>query len=278
MTKTPIRYAPLVLAMAFMSAAQAAAQLRPVDPLPSRAFNVSHSPVQLQAGFGLLGGQRAALAGTEGTLIEVGTFRGVWRTGRVALEVGGTVLRLFEDESRFADPHEQVEPGSGPRRRDAGAYRIATSVRLTPEAWPTAGFVRFGTRLPTTDNTVGLDRDRTDFFATVGAQRSGRAASISAEAGVGIFGTRHERLEQSDVLMYALTGEYRLGLVTPILTVLGHADGMPDTAIRGSEELAEVRLGARAGDRLWVGAEWVRGLTPFSPEHGLLVSGGWTFD
>lgn len=266
--------ASLVLAL---SAIPAAAQLRPLDPLPFGSFDVAARPVAVQVGFGVFTGQRASLAGTEGTLAEIGNFRGIWRTGRVALEVGGTVLRTFEDVSAFAEPASNVSPESGPHRNDAGDYRVATSVRLTPGTWPVSGFVRFGTRLPTTDNTTGLDRDRTDFFATLGGHADIERWALAAEAGVGVFGTRHHRLEQSDVLLYAGSAEYRLGTLTPGVLVLGHLDGIPDGAIRGSEELSELRVGARAGRDLWVSAYWVHGLTAFSPRAGLLVAGGWAF-
>jgi hypothetical protein len=261
--------------LASRGAAPAAAQLRPLDPLPVGLFHPTSPPVTLQLGAGAFLDQRASLAGTTGTLAEIGNFRGVWRTGRVALEVGGTVLRAFQDDASFAPPQEDVDPESGPRRRDSGDYRVATAVRVTPERWPVMGFVRFGTRLPTTDNTVGLDRDQTDFFASVGAHARPGPWGLAVEAGLGIFGTRHTRLEQADVVTYAAAIEHRLGPITPGILVLGHADGMPDGSIRGSEELAELRLGARAGGRIWASAYWVAGLTDFSPASGVIVAIGW---
>ena len=257
------------------AAGEARAQLRPLDPLPAGALDPAGQAVSARIGFGVLQGQRAALAGTEGRLVEVGNFHAFWRTGRVALEIGGTPLRLFEDRERFDEPEENVAPNSGPDRRDAGDYRIATSVRLTPEEWPTIGYVRFGTRLPTTDNTTGLDRDRTDFFGGVGAHHRAGRWTLAGESGIGIYGTRHYRLEQSDVLTYAVSAEYDAGPVAPSVMVLGHADGMDDRAIRGSEELAEVRAGLRVGGRVWLSAQWVHGLTDFSPSGGLLLEGGW---
>lgn len=277
MTRRSVATGTALVILLGAAAGEARAQLRPLDPLPVGALDDAEPTVSARAGFGVLRGQRAALAGTEGTLAEIGNFRVFWRTGRVALEVGGTVLRVFEDRSRFAEPDEHVTPGSGPTRRDAGDYRVATSVRVTPADWPAIGYVRFGTRLPTTDNTTGLDRDRTDFFAGVGAHRRAGLWSLGGETGIGIYGTRHYRLEQSDVLTYALSAEYDAGPIAPAVMVLGHADGMEDRAIRGSEELAEVRAGLRVGGRLWLSAQWVHGLTEFSPSGGLLMEGGWQF-
>lgn len=263
--------------LAAFGARPATAQLRPLDPLPTGTFDPRAPAVSLQLGLGAFSDQRASLAGTTGHLAEIGNFRGIWRTGRVALEIGGTVLRAFEDKSVFAPPHEEVDHDAGPRRRDSGDYRVATAVRVTPASWPAVGFVRFGTRLPTTDNKVGLDRDRTDFFATFGAHARPGRWSVALEGGLGIFGTRHRRLEQSDVAVYAASAEYRLGLLTPGVLVLGQFDGIPNGSIRGSEELAEVRLGARAGGRLSATVQWVVGLTEFSPVSGALVAAGWSF-
>jgi hypothetical protein len=267
---------PLYLAaLLLLVAAPAAAQLRPLEPLPAGILRSPDATVLAEVGAGVFAGQRASFAGTEGTLGEIGNFRAFWRTGRVVLEIGGTVLRLFEDKSRFADPYGGADAEPGPRRRDAGDYRIATTVRLSPEAWQSAaGYVRFGTRLPTTDNTVGLDRDRTDFFAVFGALIDRGPVRVGAEAGVGIFGTHHPTLEQSDVLVYSASAEYRLGSIAPGIAVLGHVDGLEDRSVRGSEELAEVRAGARIGRRYWLDARWVAGLTDFSPRSGVLLSAG----
>ena len=85
---------------------------------------------------------------------------------------------------------------------------MSTSVLLTPPEWRAQAALRFGTRLPTSDNAVGLDRDRTDFFALAGGRLRGERLSVAGEAGVGIFGTRSEHHEQSDALVYSLAAEY----------------------------------------------------------------------
>ena len=254
-------------------ASPASAQLRPLDPFEWRMFEGGRT-VSAQVGGGWLRDQRASLAGTEGTLVEAGNWRAFWRTGRVVLEAGGTVQRLFDEESRFAAAEPGVRPADDGERRDAGDYRVLTAVRLTREAAPVAVALRFGARLPTTDNTVGLDRDATDFFATLGGRAARGRLALQAEAGVGIFGTREDAFEQDDLLIYAARAEYAAGPVIPMLTVVGQQVGSGHSEIRGNESLGEVRLGVRAGGRRWLLAEAVAGYTDFSPGFGVLVSAG----
>lgn len=251
----------------------ASAQLRPLEPFEWRMFDGERT-VSAQVGGGWLPDQRASLAGTEGTLVEAGNFRAFWRTGRVVLEAGGTVRRLYDEERRFAPAEPDVRPADDGERRDAGDYRVLTAVRLTGEGAPVAAVLRFGARLPTTDNTVGLDRDATDFFATVGGRAARGRMALQAEAGVGIFGTRQTAFEQDDLLIYALRAEYDGGVIDPMLTVVGQQVGSGHREIRGNESLGEVRLGARAGGRRWLLAEVVAGYTDFSPGVGVLVSAG----
>ncbi|MGH7554094.1 MAG: hypothetical protein ACREMQ_13825 [Longimicrobiales bacterium] len=261
------------LALQFF-AIQLSAQLRPVPPLDWRLFDFP-SPFLAEAGFGLLREQHASLAGTKGTLYELGNFNIGWRTGRVVLELSGTAHRWFEDEEVVRPPVLGADPPppSGELRHDAGDVRASTMIRVLGETWPVALVLRFGTRLPTTSEEMGLDRDRTDFFATVGTRyRRGRFA-VSGESGVGINGTRIDRHDQSDVWTYSFGVEYGAGPVTSTAVLLGHNDGHEWVA-RGNEDLSELRLGVRAGDRFWVQATAVKGLAEFSPGHGLLLTAG----
>lgn len=254
-------------------AAPAGAQLRPLDPFDWAALE-SAGGVRVEVGASRLSDQRASLAGTEGTLTEVGSFRAFFRTGRVVIEAGGTVQRLFDDERRFAPADEEVtEPG--PDRHDSGDYRIATIVRLTPQRWAPVGILRFGTRLPTTDNRVGLDRDAIDFFALLGGRAERAGASLAAEAGITINTTRESDFEQDDLLVYILRAEYERLPVVPSVTLTGQQIGTGHREIRGNESLSELRLGLRSGRNLWVRGEYVIGLADASPSGGLLVAAGW---
>lgn len=267
-----VRAVAWVLACGIGAPGAAAAQLRPLSPATWEIFDAP-TVVSARLGAGVLHDQRASLAGTEGRLLELGEFTVAWRSGRVALEAAGTLLRILDERSTFAPPYGGARPVEGGRRRDTGDYRISTLLLLTPPDRPAAAMLRFGTRLPTTDNRVGLERDQTDFFALVGGRVQSSLARATGEVGVGINGTRETGYEQSDVLAYALTAALRRGPVVPTLAVAGHFDGRPGRSTRGNEELAEVRIGVRTGGRLRAEAELVRGLLPFSPGYGLLLRG-----
>lgn len=261
----------LALLGVLAGAGEGRAQLRPLEPPEPWPWD-SGATVSAEVGVGVFTDQRASLAGTEGTLTEAGNFAVRWRTGRVVLEAAGTAQRFFRDRSTFAEPTGGAQPDDDGRRHDSGDYRISTAVRLTPERAPALAWVRFGTRLPTTDNRVGLDRDQTDFFALAGGGVRRGPAWVLGEAGVGINGARSATSEQSDVLAYGLSTGYRGRLVTPLVVLVGQTDGAGG---RGNEELAELRAGARFGGQRWVQVSGVRGLVPFSPGLGILISAGW---
>ena len=266
--------AAALTALPLLLATAAPAQLRPLGPTEWRVWDPGRTLVA-GIGGGAFADQRASLAGTEGRLLEAGNLSLTWRTGRVAIEAGGTVQRFFRDERSFAAPYGDARPDDDGRRHDSGDWRIATVLRLTPEDAPALAVLRFGTRLPTTDNRVGLDRDALDFFALLGGRARRGALAVSAEAGVGINGTRDPVFEQRDVLAYAAAAEYALSpSLVPTLAVVGNVPGLPARKVRGNEDLGEVRLGVRAGGRRWVRVEVVRGYTDFSPSAGVIVAAG----
>lgn len=262
-----------ILAAFTLAPACAFAQLRPLEPMQWRLFE-GNASIAGELGVARLFDQRASLAGTTGDLWEAGNFLVAWRTGRVVLEAGGTAQRYFRETASFDTPYPDVEPSDDGRRHDSGDYRVSTTVRLTPASFPFAGVVRFGTRLPTTDNTTGLDRDALDFFATIGTIVSRGSLAFGGEAGLGVHSTREESFEQDDLLLYSFRAEYRTSLVTPSLTVLGQKHGTTHSAIRGVENLGELRAGLRIGRKAWIRAELVKGYETFSPSSGVIVTAG----
>lgn len=250
-----------------------AAQLRPLEPIQWRMYHLN-STGAAELGVAFLDDQRASLAGTTGELWELGNFIVAWRTGLILLEAGGTVYRTLRERDKFALPYPDVAPSDDGRRHDSGDYRISTSIRLTPDRWRAIGVLRFGTRLPTTDNTTGLDRDAVDFFFTLGAGRTVGSFALTGEAGLGVHSTREERFEQDDLLLYALRAEYRRFSIIPSLAALGQLHGTSHSALRGVENLGEMRAGLRAGSRRWIRVELVKGYEAFSPSAGLVVTAG----
>lgn len=265
---------PIVLAVAVtIAAGPLGAQLRPLEPVQWRLLETGET-FAAELGFSRFSGQRASLAGTRGDLWELGNFGVAWRTGRVVLAAEGTAQRRFRERSRFAAPYPDVDAADDGRRHDSGDYRVSTTVRLTAERNPWLGIVRFGARLPTTDNSTGLDRDAVDFFAMLGGARSLGRVSIQAETGLGIHTTRETRFEQEDLFLYSVRGEYRGFAITPSIAILGQLHGTTHSAIRGVENLGELRVGLRAGVQKWVRAEVVAGYETFSPSSGVIISAG----
>jgi hypothetical protein len=266
--------AVLLLLAATQTGRPAQAQLRPIDPLDWGVFERT-DPVALSIGAGVLYDQRASLAGTQGTLYEIGNFSVNWRTGRIGLELAGTLHRRFTDRVVFRPPSLGANPPDGEARRDAGDIRAITMVRMFGSGQSSLVLLRFGTRLPTTSEEQGLDRDRTDFFAAVAGRWRRGDLSLSGESGLGIYGTRLPDYDQSDVLIYAAGIEYRFGALVPGAWLTGHHDGTP-REVTGNDNLSELRIGLRAGRRRWVQATYVRGFATYSPGHGVLVTGGIT--
>jgi hypothetical protein len=276
-SRSPRAALAVLLAAGIVAAtpAPAVAQLRPLEPTNWQILHRGGT-LSVGVGAGVFHRQRASLAGVEGRLVEVGDVRIDWRTGRVALEAGGTVQRRLDRYTRYAEPTGGARHATGERLTDSGAWRIATVVRLTGEDAPATLALRFGTRLPNPDNRVGLDRDQTDFFATVGGYAERAGVSLGLETGLGIHGTRNPEYEQSDVLLYAARLDWRRGVVAPRLLLLGHLDGNRGIRLRGNEDLGEMRAGVRLGRRWWVEADVVRGFVPSSPGSGLRLASGTT--
>jgi len=247
------------------------AQLRPLEPMDWAAIETGATRVEMRVGY--LSGQRASLAGTEGRLLEIGELRVTIPVRGVLLELAGTPQRYLFDEEVFAPPTGDARPPSSDRRRhDSGDYRVGAAFRLA-DLDGSDVVLRFGTRLPTTDNRIGLDRDQTDFYGLVGGRTARGRIAIAAEAGVGIHGTRVSTYEQSDVLLYAIRADVTFGRLVPHIIVTGQND-LKAREIRGNEDLGEMRLGFTFGKRRWFTASAVVGLAEFSPAWGVLVGGG----
>lgn len=248
-------------------------QLRPLDPLDWSAID-HDGGASLGVGFGLYAGQRASLAGTRGRLMELGLLHGTWSVGRAAFQLTGAAVRVFRDESVFAEPVGAARLGNG-RRVDAGEPRVSTIVRLTEGGGRWDGALRFGVRLPTTDDHEGLERDRTDFFVTLAGRRRVGLLTTTAEVGMGVLGTRDTRNEQVDPLLFALGVSWDTGgWLRPRLVAVGQHDTRRGPEMRGNEDLGEVRLSVSGGEDHWFRLALVRGWTPFSPDWGLTVQTG----
>jgi len=267
---------PLVLGslLGAALACPASAQLRPLDPIDWRIFDAGNQ-LMASVGAGLLGDQLLPLAGSRGTLQELGSYRVLWRAGRVALDMSGVAFWRLREDSITGPPATGVEPATNGVRRDPGPVLASTLVRLSPERWRTTVLVRFGTRIPTTSDESGLERDRTDFFALAGVRWRAGAWSLAGEGGLGINGARLPDYPQSDALLYSGSVLHERGPASVFMAVTGQLDGL-DGSVLGNEDKSEFRAGVKLGRRIWLQSTYVHGLTRTSPRHGLLLQAGFT--
>lgn len=270
------RTATLVLALLVPALApgSAAAQLRPYEPLDWRIFDRGTN-LLLGTGVNVLWDQTVPLAGARGTFLEVPTYSFLWRSGRAGLEISGSAIWQLTEDSVVHEPAPGVGPaGSDGLRRDAGPVHVATLVRLSPDRWSTDVVLRFGTRIPTTSDESGLDRDRTDFFALAGGRLHFGAWSVAGESGLGINGARSEHYPQADVWVYSLRLQHEGSAHALFAGVAGHQDGHSGVPPLGNEDQGELRAGLRLGKRWWVQTTYVRGYRGPAARHGLLVGAG----
>jgi len=253
-------------------AGSASAQLRPLDPADWRIFD-RDTDLLAGAGGGMLLDQPLTLAASRGTLLELGSYRLLWRSGRIGLDLSGVAVWRLHEDTITGTPTEGVAPAHRGIREGAGPFIAATILRLTPERWSTDVMIRFGARIPTTSDESGLERDRTDWFALGGARWRVGAWSLAGEAGVGINGARPVNYPQSDALLFSGSVLRAQGPVSVFTALTGQLDGL-NGSVRGNEDKAELRTGVRLGRRWWLQTTWVHGLTRTSPDNGFLLLAG----
>jgi len=251
------------------------AQLRPLNPMGWSTFDRPGGVFLI--GSAALTGQRISLAGAEGHLFEFGVFEATWSYERIAIRIGGTLFRTFDERSVYAEPVTDTRPPDGSSRSDAGDIEVSTLIWLTePDATVAVGF-RFGSRLPTTDNREGLGRDQADFFTTIGVRRRTGQWDLSVEGGAGINGTVDPEHEQIDPILFAGAVSYDAGRVDPFLEFTGQHDPRSDRDRRGNENLGEARLGVLIGTKRWLKVSLARGWTSTSPDLGITAQFGTRF-
>ena len=256
----------------------AGAQMRPLDPVEWAPFHQDGGLVTV--GGSVLFGQRAALLGSEGRLVEYGELVIAMRVDRVVIHVGGAPIRTFDQQTRYREPAEGVRPGDD-SRSDAGTVWASTTVALGVDEGsdPSAArwAARFGVRLPTTDDVQGLERDETDFFVSLARRQDLGEWELSTELGASIFGVHGDRHAQTDPYQYQLALRRAVGAesaVRPYAELTGHVDTRTHGAPLGNDHLSELRLGAEIGARRFLNVAAIVGLATHSPDFGIRVRVG----
>ncbi len=251
-----------------------AAQLRPLDPMDWRAFDPG-TRVLGQLGGGLFFDQRASIGQIAGRLVEAPAAILSWTTGddgRVALRAIIHPLRVLRVDSSFGTPLPSATRLASPIV-DAGDNALETVLRLAPARATASSLlaVRWGVRLSTHNERKGLDRHKTDFYATLGGRVVRGDLTLGGEAGLGVYGTQASSYDKALPFLYDASLRWRRGTIEPSLALVGQA---APTQIRGNEDLAELRAGLRLGRARFLDVTLVRGLARYGPRWGVLLSGG----
>jgi len=252
----------------------ASAQLRPLDPMDWRAFDPG-TRVLAQLGGGIFFHQRASIGQIAGRLVEAPGAILSWTTGdagRVALRAVIHPLRVFRVDSQFGVPLPHTTQLASPIV-DAGDNALETVLRLTP-ARATAGSLlalRWGVRLSTHNERKGMDRHKTDFYATLGGRLVRGDLTLAGEGGLGVYGTQAPGHDKALPVLYDAGARWRLGAFEPSLTLVGQAAPTP---IRGNEDLSELRAGLRFGHARFLEMTVIRGLAAYGPHWGLALAVG----
>lgn len=258
---------PAILVL--LTAAPAAAQLRPLAPADWHADG--HS---VACGAGYYRDIGVGILGARGALRSLGDCAAVLDLGGARVRLYGEAWRTFETDTVLADPPNSVRD-LGPVRSDWGELVLETQLPVRFRGTPWRAGLRFGVRLPVSNDHIGLERDKTDLhIMAMGGFASGRWTG-HAEAGVGIHGTRVNWREQQDVLSYSVGAGYRVsdGVAFHVGAV-GHVN---DRTERGNENQGEVRAALRWGRTYWTRLEVVAGYTEFSPRWGVRAQLGRRF-
>lgn len=264
--------APLLATTLAATPAAAAAQLRPMEAVPWR----NGPETMVMAGASAYGSARAPMAGVEGTLYEAAVVQLSAAFGRAAVRVQAA-RHVLDPARRYAPPARTTEDRGLERLSDFSDVTLETLLYFSTPDWLMAG-MRLGSRVPSSDNEVGLDRDQADVYGTLMLGGGGEAVWIETEAGVGVHGSRGtQRLEQQDPLLYSAFLRAHRGPITARIGLIGHVFWTNDWSTRGNENMGEWRAGLRVGHHTFLDAAAVAGLTRTSPDWGLRLRVGRRF-
>ncbi len=247
------------------------AQLRPLPLVQWEEVESGYA----RCGLGYYDGQRASLAGISGDMLQLGECTVAFSVGGAQIRVADLVYRRLSTVTRFAEPAPDVVLQNETALRDFGDVTLETVIPVGLPGAFSGGF-RFGSRIPSSDNRIGLDRDQADIHLALMAGLNTTNRGVTAEAGVGINGVRSSRNEQQDVLIYALRGWLRTPRALLHTAMLGQRFWNHPVTQRGNENLNEFRMGARTTGTWWIELEGVRGTARHSPTYGLRLGLGRT--
>jgi hypothetical protein len=251
------------------------AQQRPLqtdDP-----STLASGKARIQLGFEYLQNRTFTLSGIEGDLTRLGVIGLFIGAGpRVEFQVTGSLLNALNIHRRFPAYDTPKLSFQGDSTTSVGDFTLATKFALFDEghAMPAMAF-RFGVELPNAGNEKGLGNDQTNFYANILMGKTyGRWRTI-ANLGLAILGNPTTVSSQKDQFTYGGAISYD---VNKRWTLLGEINGRQGPSGPGTDELAQLRIGARihTGNLRWDFAG-VSGLRQGDPDSGVMFGASYEF-
>jgi hypothetical protein len=171
--------------------------------------------------------------------------------------------------------HEWADPEEGDEVDDYGDFFLWMKwAFFKAKRAPSLG-LRWGVKLPNSDDRTGLGKDRTDFFAHFIATKHFRRVSLHANAGLGILERVEGEAAQDDVILYGAAAVFGLdgkGRWFLSAEAAGHS-GTGETPPNGTGRLALERRAKKWSADIGGFA----GLTDESPDWGVSAGATRTF-
>ncbi len=242
-----------------------------IDITPSGAFEVS-------AGVDFLQNAKFPLSGIKGDQTRVGVLR--LRTGlaaNVEIQVEGSLYEFVAINSRSTSPIPLNINGNS--TSDFGDITLSTKIKLVNATKHMPAFgLKFGFQLPNTDQAKGVGTNQLNVFGKVIVQKGFGSVldrvsrfNLVGNLGMTIMTDPLERFSQNDLLLYGLSGTYR---VNRRINIVGEVNGRQNTRAHGApigtESIGQFRIGTQiraSGLRFDTAA--VFGLTRNSPRTGV---------
>jgi len=232
-----------------------AAQNRPLQT--SDAEILPPGTMRAEVGFDFLQDVNFPLSGLSGDLTSLGVIgvrMGVGKMVEVQLE--GAVQNFLDVKKQGASFVPVLEL-TGPRStHDTGDFSLSTKIRIFGDRgrWPSLA-MRFGFRMPNSNQARGVGTNSTDVFALFILQKHFGKLNLFGNAGVAILQSPNAKFSQNDVLLYGGAFAYPLHRR---LNVVGEAAGRYSsrkitTGLIGTESRSQARFGFQvfAGGFQW---------------------------
>jgi hypothetical protein len=231
--------------------------------------------VRMDFGVEFLHRARYSLSGLEGDLLRLGIMDLRFGVGDNAeFQISG----VGHDFLSITGRKQPILPTSfaGDTTSDFGDLLLGAKLKLASAkgARPALAF-KFAIQLPNASNESGLGTDEINFFSSILASKRIGRALVSGNLGFAIYSSPISANSQDDMMIYGAS------IALPVhdgLEIIGEIHGRQGPICLGTENIAQVRAGARISA---AGLKWdltaIGGLREFDPRSGLAVGVSYEF-